>query len=79
MSYQAGLLLRTTIEKDADTVTPIIVTKLPVSALFIQLCCTDCGAKPRADRIFKRSVYEVHSTYDKHLRGPGYQTPEIYK
>ena len=31
-------------KRDADTVTPIIVTKLPGSALFIQLCCTGCGA-----------------------------------
>ena len=79
MSYQPGCCCVELCKKDTDTITPIIVTKLPVSALFIQLCCTDCGAKPRADRIFKRSVYEVHSTYDKHLRGPGYQTPEIYK
>ena len=27
----------------------MIVTKLPGSALFIYLCCTGCGARPRAD------------------------------
>jgi hypothetical protein len=36
-------------EEDADTGTPFIVTNLPGSALFIQLCCTGCGARPRAN------------------------------
>ena len=36
-------------KKNADTVTAIIVTKLPGSALFIQLCCTGCGARHRWD------------------------------
>jgi len=33
----------------AGAITTIIVTNLPGSALFIQLCCTGCGARPRAD------------------------------
>jgi len=32
----------------ADTGTTSIVTNLPGAALFIQLCCTDCGARPQA-------------------------------
>jgi len=36
-------------EADADNGTTIIVIKLPGSALFIHLCCTGCGARPRAD------------------------------
>jgi len=28
---------------------PIIVIKLPRSALFIQLCCVGCGARPRSN------------------------------
>jgi hypothetical protein len=43
------LALRRTMEEDADTRTTIIVTKLPGSALFIHLCCTGCGARPRED------------------------------
>jgi hypothetical protein len=38
-----SVLLRRTMEEDVDTVTQIIITKLPGTALFIQLCCTGCG------------------------------------
>ena len=44
-----GLVLRRIMKEDADTRTTIIVTNLPGSALSIYLCCTSCGARPRAD------------------------------
>ena len=38
-----------TMKEDANARTTIIVTKLPGSALFIHLCCTGCGTRPRVD------------------------------
>ena len=48
MHFNIQFLLRRTMEEDADTRTTIIVTKLPGSALFFQLCCTGCGARSQA-------------------------------
>jgi hypothetical protein len=36
-------------KKDPNTKSSIIVTKLPRPVLFIHLCCTGCGARPRVD------------------------------
>ena len=62
-----GLVLRRTMEGDANTRTPIIVTKLPGTDLFIQVCCTGCGARPRADGKNKRiSIFHAVMPGDTH-------------